>query len=110
MTYAYRMLRLLYFGIIACLVCDVPFADDIGVDEYVTGMTLLAKPDAGPACPPIVWFIQPDTPASKLDIQLGDRLLAIDGKPVTDIVQARPLLRTSEPKPSTIELESERVV
>lgn len=55
-----------------------------------------------------MWFIQPDTPASKVGIQPGDRLRAIDGKPVTDIVQARPLLRTSEPKPSTIELEGER--
>ena len=104
------MLRLLCFGIISCLVCDVSFAQDIGVDDYVTGMTLLGKPGAGPACPPIVWFIQPDTPASKVGIQPGDRLLAIDGKPVTDIVEARPLLRTSEPKPSTMVLEGERGV
>ena len=101
------MLRLLCFGIVSCLVCDVSFAQDIGVDDYVTGMILLG---AGPACPPIVWFIQPDTPASQVGIQPGDRLRAIDGKPVTDIVAARPLLRTSEPKASTIELEGERGV
>lgn len=101
------MLRVLCFGIISCLVCDASQALDIGVDDYVTGMTLLG---ACPACPPMVWFIQPDTPASKVGIQPGDRLLAIDGKPVTDIVQARPLLRSSEPKTSTIELEGNRGV
>jgi len=57
-----------------------------------------------------VWFIQPDTPASKVGIQPGDRLLAIDGKPVIDIVQARALLRTSELKASTFQLEGERGV
>lgn len=101
------MRRLLYVAIISCLVCDISFAQD-RVDDYVIGMTLLGKPGAGPACPPIVWLVEPDTPAAKVGIQPGDRLLAIDGKSVTDIVQARSLLRTSEPKSSTIELEGER--
>jgi C-terminal processing protease CtpA/Prc len=94
----------------SCLVCDVSFAQDVGVDDYVTGMIVLAKPDAGPACPPIVWFIQPDTPASRVGIQPGDRLRAIDRKPVADIEEARRLLRTIEPKSSSIELEGERGV
>lgn len=102
------MLRLVCFGILSCLVCGISFAQDIGVDDYVTGMTVTGKPGAGPNCPPIVWFVEPDTPAAKVGIQPGDRLLAIDGKPVTDVVRARPLLRTSEPKASTIELEGER--
>jgi hypothetical protein len=45
------MVRLLCFGIISCLICDVSLAQDIGVDDYLTGMILLAKPGAGPACP-----------------------------------------------------------
>src|SRR5215471_6855789 len=106
------MLRLLCFGIIACLVCNVSFAQDARGDDYVTGMLLSAGPTCPPivwfhACPPIVWFIQPDTPASKVGIQPGDRLLAIDRRPVADIEQARRLLRTVEPKSSSIELEGE---
>lgn len=101
------MLRLLYVGLISSLLCGLSFAQD-RVDDYVTGMTVLGKPGAGPACPPIVWFVQPDTPAAKVGIQPGDRLLAIDGRSITDVVQARPLLRTDGPRSSTIELEGER--
>jgi membrane-associated protease RseP (regulator of RpoE activity) len=103
------MLRLLCFGIISCcLLRGVSFGQSLGVDDYVTGMTVIGKPGAGPACPPIVWFVEPDTPAAKAGIQPGDRPLTIDGKLVTDIVQARSLLRSSEPRSSTIELEGER--
>ena len=77
-------------------------------DEYVTGMTVVGKPNAGPSCPPIVWLVDPDTPAAKVGIQPGDRLLAIDGHRNLDALQARPLLRTTEPKTSTIELEGEK--
>ena len=94
--------------ILSCHLSGVSFARTLGVDEYVTGMTLIGKPGAGPACPPIVWFVEPDTPAAKAAIQPGDRPLTIDGKRVTDIVQARSLLRSNEPKSSTIELEGER--
>jgi C-terminal processing protease CtpA/Prc len=104
------MPRLLSFGIISCcLLSGVSFAQDrLNVDDYVTGMTLIGKPGAGPTCPPLVYFVEPDTPAAKAGIQPGERVVSIDGKPVTDIVQARPLLRTSDPKSSTIELEGER--
>jgi len=37
----------------------------------------------------------------------GDRLLAVDGRHKTDTLQWRSLLRTKDPKPSTIELEGE---
>ena len=104
------MPRLFWFGIISCcLLSGTSFAQDhLNVDDYVTGITLIGKPGAGPACPPLVWVVEPDTPAAKAGIQPGERVVSIDGKPVTDIVQARPLLRTSEPKSSTIELEGER--
>jgi len=77
-------------------------------DEYVTGMTAVGKPNAGPSCPLIVWFVEPDTPAARVGIRPGDRLLAIDGHRDLDALQALPLLRTSEPNPSTMELEGEK--
>jgi membrane-associated protease RseP (regulator of RpoE activity) len=103
------MPRLLRFGIISCcLLRGVSFGQSLGTEDYVTGMTLIGKPGAGPDCPPIVWLIEPNTPAARAGIEPGDRLLAIEGKRVTDVVQARPLLRSSEAKSSTIELEGER--
>ena len=103
------MVRLLSFEIFSfCLLLGVSLAQKLDVDGYVTGMTVTGKPGAGPTCPPIVWFVEPDTPAAKVGIQPGDRLLDIDGKPVTDVVQARPLLRTSDPKSSMIQLDGER--
>jgi PDZ domain len=77
-------------------------------DEYVTGMTVIGKPNAGPCCPLIVWGVDPDTPAAKAGIKPGDRLLAIDGHRDLDVVDARPLLRTIEPKTSTMELEGDK--
>ncbi len=74
-------------------------------DDYVTGMTVVGKPNAAQGCPPIVWRVAPDTPAAKAGIQPGDRLLGVDGHRDIDVVQAGPLLRTKEPKLSVIELE-----
>jgi C-terminal processing protease CtpA/Prc len=74
-------------------------------DDYVTGMTVVGKPDAALGCPPFVWRIEPDTPAAKVGIQPGDRLLAVDGRRNVDIVQVGPLLRTREPRLSIVELE-----
>ncbi|MGA8541270.1 MAG: PDZ domain-containing protein [Terriglobales bacterium] len=75
------------------------------VDDYVTGMTVVGRPNADRGCPPIVWKIEPDTPAMKAGIQPGDRLLGIDGHRNLDIVQAGPFLRTKEQRLSVIELE-----
>ncbi len=82
-------------------------AQTLNWDEYVTGITVVGKPNWGPSCPLIVWIVDPDTPAAKVGIQPGDRLLGIDGHRNLDILQARPLLRTTDPKPSTMELEGE---
>lgn len=76
-------------------------------DEYVTGMTVVGRPNGGPSCPPIVWGVNPDTPAAKAGIKPGDVLLSIDGHRTVDVREAMPLLRTKEAKPSTVELESE---
>lgn len=77
-------------------------------DQYVTGMTVIGRPNAGTSCPPIVWTVAPDTPAAKVGIKPGDVLLSIDGHRDIDIRQALPLLRTTEAKSSAVELEGEK--
>jgi PDZ domain len=76
-------------------------------DEYVTGMIVIGRPGSGSSCPPIVWVVNPDTPAAKAGIQPGDRIIAIDGHPGIDVLDGRPLLRTKDPTPSTIELDGQ---
>lgn len=100
------MRRFFAVSLVACAFCGIP-AQNFSADDYVTGMTAVGRPGAGATCPPIVWIVEPDTPASKAAIQPGDRVLAVDGVRITDIMQARSLLRTSQPKSSTIELEGE---
>src|ERR1700680_2046137 len=97
------MSQLICLAIVCCLAGA--HAQEWGMDEYVTGMTVIGRASADSTCPPIVWLVDPDTPAAKAGIQPGDRLLAIDGHPGIDIVQA--MLRTKDSKPSTIELDGE---
>src|SRR5215469_4825004 len=77
-------------------------------NDYVTGTIVIGRANADRSCPPIVWRVYPGTPAANAGVQPGDRLLGIDGHHGLDIVQARPLLATREPKTSTIELEGEK--
>jgi len=101
------MSKLFCLAIVCCLPGMLVLAQEFSADEYVTGMTVIGKPGLDSNCPPIVWVVKPDTPAAKAGIQPGDRLLAIEGHRGIDVVQARPLLRTKDPKPSTIELDGE---
>ncbi len=82
-------------------------AQGSSTDAYVTGMTAVGTVGGGPSCPPIVWFVEPDTPAAQTGIQPGDRLLAIDGHRGIDAVQAHPFLHSKDSKPVSLELEGE---
>lgn len=102
------MWKLICLAIVCSHVAFLVQAEQSGADEYVTGMTIIGKPGADSTCPPIVWVVEPDTPAANAGIQPGDRLLAVDGHRGIDVVLARPLLRTKDPKPAIIELEGEQ--
>src|SRR5580704_8611310 len=83
------MPKLIFLALLCCLPSASLSAQDSGTDEYVTGMTVVGTPGAGPSCPLIVWFVEPDTPAAKTAIQPGDRVLAIDGHRGIDAAEKR---------------------
>jgi C-terminal processing protease CtpA/Prc len=94
-----------------CVLCVAHvLAQHSSPDDYVTGMTVVGRPGAGPDCPPIVSWVEPDTPAAEAGIRPGDRLVAIDshrGSDIREFSTLRPLLHTKDSKASTIELEGE---
>jgi C-terminal processing protease CtpA/Prc len=102
------MSKLIFLALLCCLPSAFVSAQDSRTDDYVTGMTVVGAAGAGPSCPLIVWFIEPDTPAAKTAIQPGDRVLAIDGHRGIDGAEAHPLLHSKDSKPITLELEGER--
>jgi len=59
------MSKLIFLVLLCCVPSAFVSAQDSGTDEYVTGMTVVGTPGAGPSCPLIVWFVEPDTPAAK---------------------------------------------
>lgn len=72
-----------------------------GKNTYVTGITVIASA-RHPSCPLFVWVVDEHSPASKLDIKPGDRLLAVNGQSVSTVEQAGPLLRTDNDQPATL--------
>ncbi len=101
------MSKLIFLVLLCCVPSAFVSAQDSGTDEYVTGMTVVGTPGAGPSCPLIVWFVEPDTPAAKTAIQPGDRVLAIDGHRGIDAAEAHPLLHSKNSNPVKLELEGE---
>jgi len=103
-----RTSKLICLAILCSLPSGLMQAHELSADEYVTGMTVVWRPGSDSSCPPIVAEVHADTPAAKAGIQPGDRLLTVDGHHETDTRQWRPLLRTKDSKPSTMELEGEQ--
>ena len=70
--------------------------------RYVTGMILFGG--SSPSCPLFVGGVQKNSPAAHAGIQVGDRLVAIDGHPITDIHDAAQQITSNKPLPVTVEL------
>lgn len=70
--------------------------------RYVTGVILFGL--SSPSCPLFVGGVQKNSPAAHAGIQVGDRLLAVDGQTITDIHDATQRITSNKPLPVTVEL------
>lgn len=70
--------------------------------RYVTGVILFGG--SSTSCPLFVGGVQKNSPGAHAGIQVGDRLLAVDGHPITDIHDAAQRITSNKPLPVTVEL------
>lgn len=81
----------------AALCCAFPlsiFCADVG-GSYGIGATLLGPK---PGCPVFIGGVSKGSPAQLAGIKAGDRLLSVDGKPITGLNDASQQMRASEPR------------
>jgi predicted metalloprotease with PDZ domain len=70
--------------------------------RYVTGMVVFGG--SSPSCPFFIGRVQQDSPAAHAGIQVGDRLVAVDGHPITDIRDLAQRIASNQPTPVTVQL------
>jgi len=70
--------------------------------RYVTGMTLFGG--SSPSCPLFIGGILKNSPASQADLQLGDRLIAVDDNPVAYLRRAVELLTSKAASPVRVDV------
>jgi regulator of sigma E protease len=60
---------------------------------------------------PVVHEVRADHPAAEIGLQPGDRIVSINGQPVTDVTEVPPLIQKSKGNPIklTVEREGERI-
>jgi predicted metalloprotease with PDZ domain len=69
--------------------------------KYVTGMTLFGP---SPSCPVFVGGVDRGSPAAAAGIKAGDRLIAINGVPVADLLDAARELHGESAEPVSLQL------
>ena len=69
--------------------------------SYVTGMTLFGP---SPSCPIFVGGVNRGSPAAAAGIKAGDRLIAINGVPVADLLDAARALHGESVEPVSLQL------
>lgn len=58
-----------------------------------------------PPIPPVIATVQPGSPADQAGLQPGDRIVAVDGRPIDDWRELVEIVRDSPGKPLTLTLE-----
>lgn len=92
-------MRMLLFGFILLSVAAGMFGQG-AADRYSTGMTLL-KPEG---CPVFVWGVSRGSPAARVGVRHGDRLLGVDGKAVKTLDDAARFMGQGDSGPVTLVL------
>lgn len=81
---------------IMCMLFFIALASEEKLaDSYSTGAMLVSS--AG--CPVFVGGLESGSPAQSAGLQLGDKVVAVNGTDVTDIRQAADLIRSDKPTP-----------
>lgn len=94
------MRRILRALLIALTLAGTIFGQD-SARTYSIGSTIV---QGNPGCPVFVWRVWRKSPAAKAAIRPGDRLIAVDGIPVTSAQDAGSRLRAQSAKPVALQL------
>jgi S1-C subfamily serine protease len=89
-----------FWGVLIALALGAPAQAQQNADPYSIGVTFFSPH----SCPIFVNSVAAGSPAERAGIRAGDRLLAVDGTPVSEGSRAAELLRSDRPTPVALTL------